>query len=712
MQLPPTGGVVERLAEFGAKAAGRSVNLPDIDEVILADPNLLADVVATVTTHRVVVTGTLERRLILAERSDEHDWTVADLAGQPHASRAWPGWAQRGIEFADAGSWLSTATLTSEALHRLERPEVLLAALYHPENFPLPRFPLAISDLARAARATLCGRVRLMDMQLGVTLEELLAAIAAGVDVLGISATFGQHDLLATVLDTLAGLESRPVTIVGGSLVARTERLLLADYPWLLVARGAGEPTIADTVAYWHHDIDLPQIRGIGYAGGSFGEGTLNVGRYRHTAGLANRALTDFLPELDLLAPTLAAGGVAQLEASRGCTNTCSFCPRGHKGSHTGCAPVDLDWMVGAISGIFDHFPQRSRTLYLVDEEFIGAGPDAAQRALDLAATVAGHGLAWESSCRIDQVVDPAQDRAWHVERAAMWRQLCRDGCRRCLFGVESGVSSVLKRFHKETTGEQNALAIRTLSALGVPPRYTYITFDPLMSSGELAETTAFQARTDLLLRPCPELSAAQIVDGVRDEEFVAAHEIGRPFYNEISYLLVSMECLIGAAYTRAAHAAGLTGDPNPMMGRLDAHFADWRIGVFSGHAQRWVDRNFALDYALKSIDKLIDGQPRHVVRAARRVLKDAAFELLTTMVAMLPTYPLEGAQLPDVLSSELDGVRERLFAKLRDQVAVAVGHTCAILPAGDAAFLRDQHVRWSQRTGWDLINAADPCGT
>ncbi|AYF79100.1 radical SAM protein [Nocardia yunnanensis] len=597
-------------------------------------------------------------------------------------------------------------------MHRFQRPEVLLAALYHPENFPLPRFPLAISDLARATRATLCGRVRLMDMQLGVTLEELLASIAAGVDVLGISATFGQHDLLATVLDTVADMEDRPVTIAGGSLVARTEKLLLADYPWLLIARGAGEPTIADTVAHWHDDIDQAQIRGIGFAGAAFGEGTLTVGRYRHTANVANRALTDFLPELDLLAPTLARGGVAQLEASRGCTNTCSFCPRGHKGSHTGCAPVDLDWMVGAISGIFDHFPDRSRTLYLVDEEFIGAGPDAAHRALELAATVAGHGMAWESSCRIDQVVDPAQDRAWHIERAAMWRQLCRDGCRRCLFGVESGVTSILDRFHKETTGEQNALAIRTLSALGVPPRYTYITFDPLMSCTELEETTAFQARTDLLLKPCPELTPAQIVDGVRDESFVAEHETGRPFYSEISYLLVSMECLIGAAYTRAAHAAGLTGDANPMMGRLDSRFADWRIGVFSGHAQRWIDRNFALDYALKSIEKLIDGQARLVVRAARRVLKNAAFDLLTAMVGMLEVYPLEQPELHAALDGELNVLRDGLFAKLRDQLAGVVEHVCQTLPAADGVFLRDQHRQWSQRTGWDLINAADPCGT
>jgi hypothetical protein len=59
-----------------------------------------------------------------------------------------------------------SATVGPAALHRLTRPRVLLTALYHPEVFPLPRFPLTISDLARAARSTLTGHVEMMDMGL------------------------------------------------------------------------------------------------------------------------------------------------------------------------------------------------------------------------------------------------------------------------------------------------------------------------------------------------------------------------------------------------------------------------------------------------------------------------------------------------------------------------------------------------------------------
>ena len=69
--------------------------------------------------------------------------------------------------------------------------------------------------------------------------------------------------------------------------------------------------------------------------------------------------------------------------------------------------------------------------------------------------------------------------------------------------------------------------------------------------------------------------------------------------------MLVSMECLIGAAYTRAAEAAGLTGDVRPVHGprrRPVRRLAHRRL--LARRAQLWIDRNFALDYTLKSLEK------------------------------------------------------------------------------------------------------------
>ncbi|MEY9840526.1 radical SAM protein [Streptacidiphilus sp. EB103A] len=662
---------------------------------------------------RVRVAGALDRRLILLERPDG-TWVMADLSGRPHNSRRWPAWAAAHLTAHTPHSWLSVADMDEQALLRLSRPDVLLAALYHPETFPLPRFALGISDVARAARATLLGTVALTDMQLGTTVEDLVKQITTTTpDILGIGATFGQHDLLVEVLDAAFALPEPPTVVVGGSLVARNEALLLSRYPHLLIARSGGEATIEGLLGRWHGDEDLHDIPALGYNGAARG-GALALTPRRTAKPTAREAASDILPELDLLPATFAHHGVAQLEASRGCTNSCSFCPRSHKGNWAE-GPLDkLRWMLGQLDQVFTRHPDVSRTLYLVDEEFIGREDGAVQRALAVAGAVHDAGFKWESSCRIDQVVRTDRDQAWHVERAAMWRGLVDDaGLRRMLFGVESGVDSILERFNKETLADQNALAIRTLSALGVPTRYTYITFDPLMTLQELKESYAFQGRTDLLLRPLPELTPAQVVEGVRDAATVTAWSTGRPLHTAISYMLVSMECLLGAAYTRKAQAAGLTGAARPSMGRVDARYADWRIGVASSWAQLWVDRNFALDYTLKSLEKILDGDPRSAVRGARVVLKDAAYAVLGDMITAIEAWPLQPP------AGGEDGLSQRIRVLLEDRIEVLRGHMAAVvdevgarLPAGHAGTLRREHARWAGATGWTLINAADPCGT
>ena len=714
----PTTAQARRLAQslrFVAPSLDPGEKAIPVLEPLLTDPNRLR---AWLEGHcapyagRIRVTGALDRRLVFVERPDGR-WIAADLSGQPHASRTWPDWAQRHIDLDAPTGWLSLAELAPEAVHRLSRPSVTLAALYHPEHFPLPRFPLGISDVARAARLALLGEVSLVDMQLGTTLPDLIKQVTDDPpDILGISATFGQHDLLTGLLDAVYVLEQRPLVIAGGSLTVRNEALLLERHPELLIARGAGEPTIQDLAAYWHGDIALDQVHSIGYTGAARGEGTLAIGR-RRTAKPVSRTQQDFLPELDLLPATFDHDGVAQLEASRGCTNFCSFCPRGHKGQWNGGTPDGFGRLLGHMSTVFDRYPDISRTLYLVDEEFIGRGPDAVARALHVADTVDTAGFAWETSCRIDQVTHPGHDVAWHVERAAMWRSLVDKGLRRCLFGVESGVDSILERFNKETDGEQNALAIRTLSALGVPTRFTYITFDHLMTFEELLATYAYQGRTDLLMRPLPETPVEEIVAGVRDSGWVAEHSTGRPFHTGISYMLVSMECLIGAAYTKQVQKAGLAGEVRPSMGRQDADFRDWRIGTCSRWAQLWVDRNFALDYTLKSLEKILDGEPRRQVRSARVVLKDAAYSVLGGMitaaweepVTRLPgCVPLLERKIRTLVDTEIEGLRERM--------ARTVSEVSRTLPERHAGTLRHEHGRWAGNAEWRLINAADPCGT
>jgi radical SAM superfamily enzyme YgiQ (UPF0313 family) len=663
--------------------------------------------------RRVRVTGALDRRLLFVERG-EGRWVVADLSGQPHGSRAWPTWARDRVVLDEPASWLSLADVDEPVVERLSRPGVLLAALYHPETFPLPRFPLGISTVARAARETLLGSVSLADMQLGLTLDGLAARVEADrPDVLGLSATFGQYDLLVALLEAVYARDDPPLVVVGGSLTARVERVLLDRFPSLLIARAGGEATISALLAHWHGDRTLEEVPGLGYVGAPRGGG-LAVGRRRRTAKPVMRDVTaDVVPELDLLPATFDRHGVAQVETSRGCTSYCSFCPRDHKGSWAGAGPGQMPWLLGELAAVFNRYPRVSRTLYLVDEEFLGRSPDATGRALELAGLLHEAGFGWESSCRVDQVVDPDRGQDWHIKRAEMWRALVAHGLRRMLFGVESGVDSILDRFAKDTTGEQNLLAVRTLSTLGVPTRFTYITFDPLMTLDELKATHAFQGRTDLLLTPQPDLGPAEVVRGVRDAEFIAAASSGQPFYRGISYLLVSMECLIGAAYTRRVQQAGLAGAVTPSMGRVEARYADWRIGIAAGWAQRWVDRHFALDYTFKSLEKVFDGDARRQVREARGVLKDASYQLLGDLIAEVDAHPPHSDPTAEaVLDARIWQRVEKRLVLLRGVLAAAVDDLLPVLDPEHAALLTGEHRRWSAARGWTLINAADSCAS
>jgi hypothetical protein len=661
-----------------------------------------------------LIRGTLDSRLLMLKMPAQNRWVFADLNGRALASRHWPAWLALPTSFEDFHSPVSFAIPQPGAERRLQRPRVLLTGLFHPEVFPLPRFSLAISDLARAARTTLIGDVELADMQLGVSLKSVTEHTEShGIDILGISATFGQHDLLLELLDEVGRMASPPLVVAGGSLTVRNQSLLLDRYSHLLIARGAGERTIADLLEYWHGEYGLSHVSGLTYKAKRH-ESPTEVLSISRTATVANRRAPDYLPELDLLDETFRQNGVAQLEASRGCTSACSFCPRGHKGQWAGSGALQFDWILPELDKVFRRYPETSRTIYLVDEEFIGRDGNAVNRAIAIGEALSASQFQWETSCRIDQVVRETEPVDWHVQRAEMWRNLRDNGLRRCLFGVESGVDSILRRFNKETTASQNLLAVRTLTALGIPIRLTYITFDPLMTLEELEATYTFLGRQDVLLRGVNNESATTLVSGIRNAAFVNEHSSNRPFYSAVSYMLVSMECLIGAAYTKRAEAAGLTGAARPSMGRVDARYADWRIGVASHRAQLWVDRNFALDYTLKSLEKVLDGPSRHAIREARVVLKSAAYSLLGGMIEDIGAAP--SAELPRVRETLDEGIRSRsnrLLDELQQSLAVVFDGVRPLLTPAAAQLLDSEAERWLARgSRWELINEAESCAT
>ncbi|MBV9139674.1 MAG: hypothetical protein JO115_01910 [Pseudonocardiales bacterium] len=76
-------------------------------------------VLSAISPAQVIVTGTLDRRLLLLQNTGGDRWMAADLSGQPHQTRTWPAWASPAIHLNAPESWLSTATFSPEALGQL-----------------------------------------------------------------------------------------------------------------------------------------------------------------------------------------------------------------------------------------------------------------------------------------------------------------------------------------------------------------------------------------------------------------------------------------------------------------------------------------------------------------------------------------------------------------------------------------------------------------
>jgi hypothetical protein len=626
------------------------------------------------------------------------------------------------------------------SLEKFFTPHVQLFALCHPETFPLPRFPLGISSIAACIRHNSTGTVTMKDMQLGATIKDLInGVIATRPHIVGISATFGQYDLLIDLLKQILAIpEYDPVLLCGGSLPALVYPQLLEIDSRIIVALGAGEATMRDLIEWWHGNRRIGDVNHIAYRkawwsnsvrgdspsrtneGETADDTAVNL-EIAITPGRRDPADTAVIQELDLLEPTLARSGVLQLESSRGCTYYCSFCPREHKGVWFGGDVTNLRATMPHIATIYANHPDIAKKVFLVDEEFFGYSPDADARAVDVATVLHSAGFRFETSARVDQVFRPSKTREWNIQRINTWRELISTGLDRCLFGVESGVDSILKRFNKRTSAQQNVIAGRILSLVGVPVRFTYITFDPLMTMDEICASYLFQGRRDIWLNKGISLSAAEILDAAHDDDYAAANASGSPLYHQIPYMLVSMECLIGSDYLKQVEAANLATDYCLSMGRRNSLYQDARIRLMSVCAQLWIDRNFALDYTLKSLIKITGSGNRRVINAARNVLRDHSYQLLGSMLFLctgdktcLLGHPCPEelvdlrkrvvASSPDAWDSMFMTVLDLQFARLvEDWKPHSAG--IRLVAQGAAATFTNVHERWMQSRDWRLIN-------
>ena len=607
--------------------------------------------------------------------------------------------------------------LEEDFLEKIQSPKIALLSLAKNDVYTFPRFALGISDIAHSIRKSLRGSVQLYDLQLGGTINDFVQAVKnEKPDIIGISMTFGLFDIFEKVMDALSQEDLKCSIVVGGSLASLAFNEILEKYPNAIVSLSEGESFFLDFIDHLSTETNLEDIPSVAFV-------DQTSGTVIRTPSVTSRKIGLSIPELDLLIPTAKSKGVFQLETSRGCYNACSFCPREQKGTWSGSMD-DIEQIEASVKYFCESlkcngYEPSQFVIYVVDEEFVG-GERWQERAVAISEVFAKHGLRYETSFRMNTIFSMRATRAQQEKKIKSVMNLRDSGLNRVLVGVESGVQSVLKRFNKNITSEENIMGIRLLTGLGIPVRFTYITFDPLMSFKELKETYFFQGRKDLILQPALQDEPQKLLDSAQKEVAVKKLAKGIPFYYEISYMLVSIECLIGSVYHDTVMKQDLGTDRViKALGKREVNYLDHRIGRMSHYSQLWVDRNFAIDYSLKSLSKIYTGEEALNIRQQRILLKQHAYQLLGKFLfaieqdeRFLPNAGREEIKLMERLVSTHDTLDDLFLSILNHQFNLLVSEMDSVTSSLKKELLQEDYnnllsqlKEWSSQQEWHLLH-------
>lgn len=501
--------------------------------------------------------------------------------------------------------------------------QVMLINLSVIENFPIPRLNLSTGVIASYVRKRQKARVKILDMQARISIEEICEEIKKlKPRLVGISISFGQQcladELLRYLKEYVNDIYEQTQFVLGNVLPALYPEEYLKDYPNFIISYQEGEQAFIDLVDFVEDKISLRDIQGICFQNGN------NIIK---TDPYTMRMCDVPFPAVDSLEGILAYKGVLTFETSRSCNYAkCTFCPRVHKGTQwRGYTSGEIVEKLEIISLIFEVY-NLPQFLFVADEEFIGQLPHSEElkriNSLCEMIKIKGIDIKFDTSARIDSIYDPKDSDVINMQRLQMWKNLKDAGLNRLFIGIESGSNSQLKRFGKGTTAVQNKIGLQLITALGINVRFGYITFDPLMNDiEELEESHRFVEQNDILLDPTltDRFSIETIFRSVvqNNREFINRYSQEIPLYERISYPLTSLEVLFGSRYSKmmqykqAKTGEKLIIDLDKNMGRYKVNYTDEWFGSLSDASQKWIDCNFPIMYTLKGLFKSAEGTTR-----------------------------------------------------------------------------------------------------
>ena len=177
----------------------------------------------------------------------------------------------------------------------------------------------------------------------------------------------------------------------------------------------------------------------------------------------------------------------------------------------------------------------------------------------------------------------------------------------------------------------------------------------------DLQESAKFIARTDIIqLKSRLDIENLYYKIVNEDMEFIMTNSANVPLYSKVSYMLTSLEILVGSNYYKMMKTVEtqtgkkLIWDLDINMARYKVTYINQTIGLMSVYCQKWVDYNFSLMYTIKSLMKAAKGAERELLLYYMEKYREYSFLLLQFMLNKVKDYTCnkkyENCLIEDVL--------------------------------------------------------------
>jgi anaerobic magnesium-protoporphyrin IX monomethyl ester cyclase len=266
----------------------------------------------------------------------------------------------------------------------------------------------------------------------------------------------------------------------GGALASFAAREILTVAPWIDgIVLGEGEQICYNLCEAIDKGDEWQQIKGICYR---------NQTGQIQTNPVADKINLEAVPPpardfLDLLKAKNIHSRVATLYTSRGCPEPCTYCT----GNQFSGLTRGKRWRSRTTEAIVDEIAYLYNTynvnyIYICDDNFIGYGKGIKDRIKELVTGINDKNLnvTIHYECRVDAI------------DLELLQLLKKGGFKDILLGLEAGVQSMLDRWKKKVTVEQNKQAIRLVSQVGLNLQPGFILLDDRTTLEELKENILF----------------------------------------------------------------------------------------------------------------------------------------------------------------------------------------------------------------------------